>query len=72
MFSDVEDTQPTIRDKYKPSDITWTVHTPSVQPSEISDDENTDITPEETRGMGLCIHISSSQYQGYEAEDAQP
>ena len=72
MVSDVEDTQPTVRDKNKPIDRTWTGHTPSFQPSEIADDEDTASTPERTGGVGLCIPISPSQDQEYEAEYPQP
>ena len=61
MVSDVEVSQPTVRAKDNPADITWTGHTPSAQPSDISDDEDTAITPEEPRGMGLCIPISPYQ-----------
>ena len=46
MASDVEDTQPTVGSKENQIDITWTGHAPSVQPSEISDDEDTYSTPE--------------------------
>ena len=38
MVSGVEDTHLTVRAKDNPIDRTWTGHTPSVQPSEISDD----------------------------------
>ena len=72
IVSDVEDTQPTTRSKDKPTDRTWTGHNPSVQPYEISYDEDTASTPEGPRGMRLCIPISPSQDQEYEAEDAQP
>ena len=60
MVSDDEDTQPTVRAKDNPIGRIWTGHNPSVQPSEISDDDNTAETPEEPRGMGLCIPISLS------------
>ena len=72
MVSDDEDYQPTIRDKYNPIDRTWTGHTISVQPFDISDDEYKAETPEEPRGMVLCIPISPSQDQEDESEDAQP
>ena len=51
MVSDVGYTQPNVRAKDNPIYITCTVHTPSSQPSEISDDEDTASTPEEPRGM---------------------
>ena len=63
MVSDDEDDQKTIRAKDNPIDRTWTGHTPSVQTSEISDDEDTSDTPEEPRGVGLCIPIPPYQYQ---------
>ena len=72
MCSDVEDNQPTVRYKENLIDITWTGYTPSAQLSEISDNEDTAITQEEPRGMGLCIPISSYKDQEDEAEDAQP
>ena len=72
MCSDVEDNQPTVRYKENLIDITWTGYTPSAQLSEISDNEDTAITQEEPRGMGLCIPISSYNDQEDEAEDAQP
>ena len=71
MGSDDKDTQPTVREKYKPIDRTWTGHTPLVEPSEISDDEDTADTPQEPRVMGLFIPISPYQDQEYEAYDAK-
>ena len=62
MVSEVEDTQPTVKSKDKLINITWKGHTPSVHPSEISDDEDASITPEVPRGMGFCIPVSPSQY----------
>ena len=67
MVIDNEDNQPTVRDKDKPIYITWTRHTPSIQPYEISDDEDKDDTPEEPRVMVLCIPISPYQDQEYES-----
>ena len=46
MASVDEDTQPTVRSKYKPIDRTFTGHTTSVQLSKISDDEDTSDTPD--------------------------
>ena len=69
MLSDDEDNQPNVKSKDKPIDRTWTGHTLSVQPYEISDDEDTADTPEEPRVMELCIPISPSQDQYYKAED---
>ena len=71
MVSDVEDTQPTVRAKDKPIDRTWTGHNPSVQPSEISDDEYTASTPEVHGVMGLCMTIPPSQDQKDEEKDAK-
>ena len=45
MVRYVEDNQLTVRAKEKHIDRTWTGHTPSVQPSVLSDDEDTAITP---------------------------
>ena len=63
MVSDDEDTQPTVRSKDNLIDRTWIGHIPSVQHFEISDDEDTSNTPEEPKGMVLCIPISPSQDQ---------
>ena len=52
MVSGDEDTQPTVRDKYKPINRTCIRHTPSFQPSEISDDKEKAEIPEKPRGMG--------------------
>ena len=57
MVGDDEYAQTNLREKYKTVDRTWTVHTPSVQPYDISDNEDTDDTPEETICIGLCIPI---------------
>ena len=61
-----------MRSKDKPIDRTWIGYNPSVQPYEISDDEDTASTLEGPGGMGLCIPIRPSQDQEDEAEDAQP
>ena len=53
MFSDDEDNQPNVRAKENHIEITLKGHAPSVKHSKISDDEDTDDTPEEPRGMGL-------------------
>ena len=45
MVGDDEDDKPTVRAKDKPIDRIWTVHTPSVQPSDISDYEDIADTP---------------------------
>ena len=63
MFSDDEYTQKIMISKNNPIDRTWTRYIPSVQTSEISDDEDKADTPEETRDMGLYITISPSQDQ---------
>ena len=72
IVSDVEDIQPTLRAKDNPIGRIWTGHTPSVQPYEISDDEDIASTPEVPRGMVFCIPISPYQYQEDKAKDAQP
>ena len=63
MFSDDEYTQKIMISKNNPIDRTWTRYIPSVQTSEISDDEDKADTPEEPRDMGLYITISPSQDQ---------
>ena len=45
---------------------------PSVHTYDISDDDDTADTPEETRGIGIWIPISASKDKVEEAEDTQP
>ena len=63
MVGDDDYAQPTVLAEYNPIYRTWTGHTPSFQPSDISYDEDTADIPEEPRGMGLCIPVPPSQYQ---------